>query len=118
MDSVRKVEYDGTTSDLNISSGNIDNCSSVLETLLKAGVTCSVVEQKSVICKKKKCWLENGCRITLTGISPNKINERVWQPLQSKFHLDCAHLHVHGKFRGCIFDFIGPSKCPGTTYLL
>ena len=105
--------YDGTTSDLNISGKNIVSCKDVVETLQKTGIMCSVVEQNSVICERKNCWIEKGCKITLSGLKPYYINAKVWAPLQQRFQLTCAHLHVHGQYRGCILDFLRTSHCSG-----
>ena len=105
--------YNGTSSDLNISSKRIHNCKQVIDALQKTGIMCSVVEQESVICKESNCWTEKGCRITLAGLASNKIEKKVWEPLQSRFGLTCAYLHVHGHYRGCILDYIRPSNCPG-----
>ena len=103
--------YDGTTSELTISSKNMD-CNDVLSTLSTCGIKCTVTPQKSVICKDDKCWIEPGCSIKLNGLSHKEIDYAVWIPLQIKFNLKCAHLHVHGYYIGCILDFIRPSNCP------
>lgn len=105
-----KPVYDGTTSDLNISSKYI-NCDDVLSTLLTCGIKCTVIPHKSVICNKNDCWIEPGCSVKLNGLSHKEINHKVWKPLQTQFNLKCAHLHIHGYYIGCILDFIRPSEC-------
>ena len=107
-------KYDNTTSVISISSKNI-NCSKVVELLKKQKIVCSVSENASVQCDTKKniCWIEEGCNITLGGLKPEFINPMVWEPLKKEFNLDCAHLWIHGKYRGCVESY--PNKC-STSY--
>ena len=101
------------TSVLSISSKYIYNdCMEVAHLLHKAGIAASVAPNYTVSPKGKDFQLETGCNITLTALPPEEIKDRVWQPLQDRFQLGCAHLHVVGKFRGCIYDFMRPSNCP------
>ena len=106
--------YDGTTSDLTISSRKEINCDKVLETLRQSGVMCVIIPQKSVICKNTHCWIEKGCNIKITGLAHKEIEKKVWDPLQEKFDVTCAHLDIHGYYIGCIKNFIRPSNCPQT----
>lgn len=99
---------------LSISSKNIRDCNQVIEKLLSLGIMCSVSENKSVICKKDKCWTENGCDITITNINPNSIDEKVWKPLKSEYNLNCGFLNIRGHYLGCIKNYIRSSSCPGT----
>lgn len=108
-----KPTCNGTSSDLNISSGNIKSCRQIVELLQKTGIMCSVVSQESVICQEGNCWIENGCQVRLCGLAPEEIEKKVWSPLKSNFNLTCAFLHIHGQYKGCILDYLRPSNCPG-----
>ena len=41
------------------------------------------------------------------------INRGLWVELKNKFGLNCAHIEVEGKFKGCIYDYFRKSDCPG-----
>ena len=106
------ISYDKTTTSiLNISSNNIKDCNDITNLLLKCGIIGSVTPNKSVCCNKKKCWIENGCSITLCGLKPDQIEKKIWNPLKSKYDLKCAHLNIHGYYIGCILNFLEPSRC-------
>ena len=108
----KKEDYNSLhTSILSISSKKIKDCNDVVETLIKSGVICSVSSNKSICCDDKKCWIENGCTIILNGLKPERIEDKVWKPLKTKFNLSCAHLEINGGYIGCILNFIEPSKC-------
>ena len=105
-------DYDNlTTTVLSISSKSIKNCKDVTNTLLKCGIISSITPNYSINCNKKECWIENGCSIILSGIKPEKIEEKIWNPLKGKFNLNCGHLNIHGKYIGCILNYLQPSKC-------
>ena len=104
--------HNGITSDINISAKNITNCTGVIEILRKSGIMSTVSQTTSIICDNSRCWTENSCAIKLTGLNHNEIEENVWIPLRDKYNLDCAHLHIHGYYIGCIKNFIRPSSCP------
>jgi hypothetical protein len=108
---MNKNNYNGTTSELNISSELIYDCGGVLQTLYECGIKCTVSPHKSVIYNDNKCQVERGCLIKLNGLNHVEIEKKVWNPLKDKFGLKCAHLHVHGYYIGCILDFIRPSDC-------
>lgn len=100
------------TSILSISSKKISDCNDVVNTLHKLGVICSVVDNNSVIKKNNELIIEHGCNITLTNTNISNIKKDIWVPLKNKYNLGCAHLLIHGKYRGCIYDFLDKSKCP------
>ena len=101
------------TSVLSISSQNIKDCKDVANTLAKCGVICSVTPNYTVRSLEKACSLENGCTIILTNIKTENIRETVWNPLKKEYDLGCAYLNINGIFKGCIYDFLSPSLCPG-----
>ena len=107
-----------TTSVLSISSPYISStCLGVAEMLRQMGIPASVTPNHSIIKSQepnKPASLEYGCQITLgNDIAPGSIPKKVWLPLKENFKLTCAHLHVHGQFRGCIYDYDRKSECPG-----
>lgn len=106
------TDYDNlTTSVLSISSNKINDCNDVVDSLIKVGVICSVTPNKSICCNDKKCWVENGCIITLSGLNPKKIEDKVWKPLKTQYNLNCAHLEIKGSYIGCILNYLAPSQC-------
>lgn len=109
--------YDGSTSILSISSKKIKDCDQVAETLREIGVFASVTSNTTVFCDDKDSWLEKGCQITFGGLKPELIPERVWPRLKNEHQLNCAYLHVHGRYYGCINEYLRPSKCSQQKYM-
>jgi hypothetical protein len=106
-----KSIYDNTTtSSLSISSKKIC-CEDVVKKLFELGIVCSVTPNTTVCCNLEKCWVENGCNIILNGIKPTKMEKSVWEPLKKSYDLNCAYLNIHGYYKGCISNYIKPSKC-------
>ena len=112
--------------DLAISSCRLfgDGCTRVAATLHALRVECRVTPTVSVVCDGAgSCRVEHGCTVTLPslptvcdahnrcGVDKQKFVE-VWHTLRGEFGLTCAHLHVHGGYRGCVRDFLRGSDCP------
>ena len=100
------------SSELSISSKSIKDCKDVALFFAEMGIMCSVTENTTVISDNNKFLVENGCRIKIGSHKPDLINREFWKKIKKKFNLDCAHLHVEGKFKGCIYDYIRNSYCP------
>lgn len=111
---MNKDLYDGTTSILSISSNKITNCDNITKKLLDLGICSKITQNQSIICNSKKCWLENGCTILLSGLNPKYIGEKIWKPLNNDFNLKCAYLKIEKQFNGCIYDYLKESNCPGS----
>ena len=106
-------KYNNTTSVLSVSAkqGKLNNCSEIVEFMKKIGIASSVIENNSVVCNPKtpwRCYLEKGCDIRLNGLKPELIKPKVWEPLRLEFKFICAHLNIHGQYKGCIHDFTTP----------
>jgi len=114
-------KYDDVTSILSISKKNptdrlklVDvhkswsGCAKVISILKKQKIISSITPNKSIQCDENNCWVEWGCRIT-TPLKPEYIKPMIWKPLKKELKLDCAHLWIHGKYRGCINSY--PPKC-------
>lgn len=89
------------------------NCSDVAEYMKNLQIPCSVTPNVTVRChtledNTTKCEVEQGCSVIF--------NERpyVWNNLKSKFDLNCAHLHAHSNYEGCIYDYVRSSDCPSS----
>jgi len=97
-----------TTSVLSISGRKIKDCREVAETLRRMGIFSSVTPNWTTRGDDQldRFLIENGCQITLGGTDPKIIPDQVWKPLKTKYKLECAHLHVHGQYRGCINDYL------------
>ena len=103
--------FKGLTTDLVISSKDSNfNCEKILSIFLKLKIPLSIYPNKSIIQKDDKCWIEEGCKIVFSHIKPNEI-KNVWDPLVKEFNLNCAHLHIHGYYIGCIQNYLRKSNC-------
>ena len=40
------------------------------------------------------------------------IDNNFWNNIKNEFNVGCAHLHVEGKYKGCIYNYLRDSKCP------
>ena len=98
------------TTTLNISQPKL-SCKDVVHILKNNGIVCNVSNNTTVQCNSKKCWLENGCNITIGGLDIKHLNKDVWTPLKQHFNLTCAHLDIHGIYKGCILNFLRKSEC-------
>lgn len=105
--------FNKNSSELSISSKNINSCIDVAKFFAKMDIMCSVTENTTVINENGKMILEKGCRIKMGSHKPEKINRNFWNKIKNEYDLDCAHLHVEGKFKGCIYDYLRESNCPG-----
>ena len=105
--------YSKNSSELSISSQSIKNCLDVAKFFQKQGIMCSVTENHSIVFEKDKYILEKGCRIKMGNHKPETINNELWNKVKNEYNLTCAHLHVEGKYKGCILNYLRKSKCPG-----
>ena len=106
--------YNLNSSELSISSTNINSCNDVANFLQNMGVICSVTDNISIVPFGKKLLKENGCRIKIGTHDPNLINTNFWNKIKSEYNLECAYLHVEGKYKGCIMNYLRHSNCPST----
>lgn len=106
-------DYSKNNSEISISSDKIDNCTEIATFLANMNIACSISENISVVPYDNRMVLEKGCRIKIGGHEPGIINNSMWDKLKNKFDLTCAHIHVEGKFKGCIYDYFRKSSCPG-----
>lgn len=107
------------TAKINISNKYL-NCDKIVDLLLKEQIISNTQVNKSIQClnnlsqdysdKKKICWIEHGCLITLPFNSPKEIT-KTWNILKTNLSLTCAHLEISGKFKGCILDWERESLC-------
>ena len=102
---------DKNNSVLSISSRKIKDCSEVLLYMYKLGIPCSITTTKNVTKFNDKIKLEKGCRILFNSHEPNMINKQFWSNLKNKFDLQCAHLNVQGKYKGCINNYFNEIDC-------
>ena len=102
------------TSILSITSTQLDpKCQQVSEYMRQSGIPCEVTPNQTVVENGCAYTVENGCHIKLVQHSPYLVNPLWWSKLQKRFGLDCAHLEVVGKYKGCIYDYFRVSSCPG-----
>ena len=113
-------------STLSISSPHINHCQDVAEYMRKCKIPCHVVSNYTVVApstqpkqpkqpkqpEQKEYIIEKGCQIKFGAHHPYLINPLFWSKLKNTFQLQCAHLEVEGKFKGCIYDYFSVSKCP------
>lgn len=108
-------KYDGTTSILSISSKRsfLKDCKQVVKHMEDLGIASSIIPHRSIVCNRTNpcsCVVELGCDIRLAGLKASLIKPLVWNSLQKKFNLGCAHLCIPGQYHGCINDFDKLSK--------
>ena len=111
---------DNTT--LSISSPAITDCRRVAEYFRLCQIPCHVTPNHTVIADPKydpkrhphdyAYTIENGCQIKFGSHPPQMLNSLFWTKLKNAFRLQCAHVHVEGKFKGCIYDYLRGSNCP------
>ena len=99
------------TSILSISSKKIKNCNELLSYFYKLKIPCSITENNSIVKYGNDVKTERGCRILFNSHEPEMINRTFWIKLKKKYDLQCAHLNVKGKFKGCINDYLKNSDC-------
>jgi len=100
-------------STLSISSHGIKDCNDVADYMMKCGIPCFVSSNTTVINKNGMFIKENGCQIKMGSHDPSLIDTNFWLKIKNTFSLSCAHLEVEGKFKGCIYDYLRGSNCPG-----
>ena len=96
---------------LEISSQKI-NCNDLVRILYKHKIMSSVKSNVSVHCNKKlfrKCWIENGCSVSLHCVKPKQI-KTLWKEIKETMGVTCCHIKVENKnkdeFNGCIHNFL------------
>lgn len=100
------------TFELNISSKKIKHCDDIVSLLQKNSIIANVSSNKTIIKKNKKYIIENGCKITLSTDSPDKLKATLWEPLKKEFDLNCGYLKIQGEYSGCVYNFYRDSNCP------
>ena len=106
--------YDNST--LSVSSKKITHCQEVAEYFRQCKIQCHVTTNHTVVCtdtKNDTYDMEIGCQIKFGKHSPSLIDALFWLQLKDRFDLNCAHLDVEGKFKGCIYNFLRKGMCPG-----
>ncbi len=74
---------------------------------------CSVTENCSILSSSDddSTYIEDGCQIIFQEDEKHTV-ESIWEELQQKFSLKCAHLVGRVHFNGCVYDYLRPSDCP------
>tara|TARA_B100001057_G_scaffold195647_1_gene196376 strand:- start:964 stop:1272 length:309 start_codon:yes stop_codon:yes gene_type:complete len=81
------------------------NCQKLLQTLKKCGIKSKIIENFSVVKRDTNINLELGCKMELYNIAPNRIKDRVWEPIKKTHDFECGHLWIENKFSGCIYNY-------------
>jgi hypothetical protein len=108
---MNNIEKNNST--LSISSHSIKDCNDVVKYMRELKIPCLVSSNKSIIRSNGKHIIENGCQIKMVSHDSEVIDTNFWIKTKNKFGLSCAHLEVEGKFKGCIYDYLRSSNCPG-----
>ena len=86
------------------------NCFEIYQYLADIGIPCQVKTNWTVALDTTR---ENGCQLFFPITNRQQLKTEVWNPLQNKYKLGCAHIDVKGKFSGCIHDFFALKGCKG-----
>ena len=106
-----KMKYPDTIK-LNISSNSINNCKKVAILLQQNGILSNITPNFSIVDKNNQKIIENGCNIVLTNTSLHQI-DHIWKKIKKEYSLNCAHLEIENKYKGCIYNFFSENNCPG-----
>ena len=99
-----------------------NQCSHIVESLIKSNIEAKIVPNLSIISKK----IEEGCTITfpkdyqsrekikniwnIIQESPQNINNNSCNKIINNYN--CAHLKIEGQFSGCIYNYLNANFCP------
>lgn len=90
-------------------SGQVDSeCKSIIDAMIKLNLCGNVTANKS-ICQGT---VENGCRIMVAGKNEETDVTRLWYDISKSHKFTCAHVELKKSVSGCVFDVLGPSRCP------
>ena len=86
-----------------------ENCDEVIGIMYQLGINGDVTRNVTVLDSK----IEKGCRINVVS-QPVKDNSRkLWENLQKRLGLRCAHIEIEHQEAGCTYDVFRESLCPG-----
>lgn len=95
------------TIDISISSPTM-NCNDIIHLL---NVSCKITPNITKICKNNVCRFEQGCNLTITEECDIG---KIWSTISRNADVSCAHLNEHGKYKGCILNYLRKSNCPSS----
>lgn len=99
---------------LSISGPHVSpECAEVVLAMRRCGINGDVTRNTTVLDGK----VENGCRVLVASEPVRENTWKLWQTLQRRCDLCCAHVELNGGNlqSGCVFDVYRPSACPGKT---
>lgn len=90
-------------------SGEVDSeCKSIIDSMIKLNLCGDVTTNKSIY----EGAVENGCRIMVAGKNEETDVTRLWYDISKSHKFTCAHVEFKKSVSGCVFDVLGPSRCP------
>ena len=99
--------------DLSVSGGVIEpGCLRVINALARHNIASRVTSNTSIM---PSGALEHGCVIRLGrkfGYDDRLELSKAWSVVKDASESNCAHLQVHGKYDGCLLDYLKDSACP------
>ena len=94
---------------MSISGRNLGKCNVVIHAMRELGVYGDVSRNVSV---DPDGNIEPGCRILIANKNNEDATTKLWDRLRHDCSLQCAHVRFHVVKEGCIFDVMGPTRCP------
>lgn len=104
--------YSLNSSEISISSTKINSCQDVANFLQNIDVIWSVTENIYIVPNGNKFLQEKWYSIKIGTHEPNLINTNFWNKNNNEFGLKCAYLHIDGKYKRYILNYLRESSCP------
>ena len=93
---------------LSVSGTALHDCDVVINAMMQLGVNGNVMKNTTILDGD----LERGCRVTITSEPCKENAKRVWEHLEKRCSLTCAHVEVRSDIMsGCVKDVFRPSLC-------
>jgi hypothetical protein len=105
---------------LYISTNENVNTNDIISLLFPNKVECQVYENKSILKSiTSECMdIENGFKICVFKVPTKDFKEKVWDPLQKTFDLQCGYVISDNDFIGCVYNWpevFRSTLCPRNT---
>ena len=94
---------------MSISSKTLGKCDAVVYAMRELGLYGDVTKNVSI---DPEGNIEPGCRVLIANKNNEDATKKLWDRIRNDCSLECAHVRFHVAKEGCIFDVMGPTRCP------